>query len=208
MIFSKTIYLWLRHVIHIAILMLLRTLVRKLFRVTMLQYTSSSRNLQIDDTRANVFPVGCPNIPIWVTSCSNFMMTKVSLLTHFEDWPSLKFSYMKPRRLRNESYRSKYLTASGQSFSSHPLLFVPIEIGILRHSIDVVKLGSLLVTVLIHFPLIVLISTDLAIFLLALLVKILKHVKLKSPLPWAQTEKVMRLDVGMANVHDATRNLC
>ena len=111
-----SIYLWLRHVISIALLMLLRTFGRKLFRVTMLQYASSSRNLQIDDTRANVFPVGCPNIPFLILSCSNFMTTTVSLLTHFVHWPNFKFSYIKPRRLRNESYRSKHLTASGQSF--------------------------------------------------------------------------------------------
>ena len=48
-----------------ALLMSLRTSGRKLFRVTRLQYASSSRNLQIEDTRANVFPVGCPNIPFF-----------------------------------------------------------------------------------------------------------------------------------------------
>ena len=56
-------YPWLKHEISIVILMSLRTSVRKLFRVTTLQYASSFRNLQIEDTRANVFPVGCPNIP-------------------------------------------------------------------------------------------------------------------------------------------------
>ena len=42
------IYLWLRHVISAARLMLLRTLARKLFRVITQQCASSSRNLQID----------------------------------------------------------------------------------------------------------------------------------------------------------------
>ena len=55
--------LWLKHVISIALLMLLRISGRKLFRVTMLQYDSSSSNLLIEDTKANVFPVGCANIP-------------------------------------------------------------------------------------------------------------------------------------------------
>ena len=56
---------------------------KKPFRVTMLQYASSSRNLLIVDTRTNVFPVGFSNIPFWVLSCNNFMMTTVSLLTRF-----------------------------------------------------------------------------------------------------------------------------
>ena len=60
-----SIYLWLKHVIAIALLMSLRTSGRKLFRVTILQYSSSSRNLPVDDTRANIFPVGCPNIPFF-----------------------------------------------------------------------------------------------------------------------------------------------
>ena len=33
----------------------------------MLQHASSSRNLLIEDTKTNVFPVGCPNIPIFVS---------------------------------------------------------------------------------------------------------------------------------------------
>ena len=65
LIVSLSIYLWLRHVISTARLMLLRTLGRKLFRVTMLQYASSSRNLLVEDTRTNVFPVGYPNTPFF-----------------------------------------------------------------------------------------------------------------------------------------------
>ena len=63
--------------------MLLRTSRRKLFRVTMLQYASSSRNHLVEDTTTNVLPVGCPNILFLVLSCKNFMMTTVSLLTRF-----------------------------------------------------------------------------------------------------------------------------
>ena len=58
-----SIYPWLKHVISIVLLMSLRTSGRKPFRVTTLQYASSFRNLLIDDTRTNVFPAGCPNIP-------------------------------------------------------------------------------------------------------------------------------------------------
>ena len=97
-----------------------------------------------------------------------------------------------------------------RELSKHPLLCVLIEIGILGHSCDVVKLGSLLKTASIHFPLSVSISTDLARFFLASLVKILKHVKLKSPPLLGRKHKktLLWLDVGMANVPGATRNLC
>ena len=78
-----SIYPWLKHVIFTALLMLWRTSGRKLFRVTMLQYASSSRNLLIEDMRTDVFPVGRANIPFSVLSCSNFMTTTDSLLTRF-----------------------------------------------------------------------------------------------------------------------------
>ena len=93
-----SINLCLKHVIAIALLMMLRTSGSKLFRVTMLQYASSSRNLLIEDTRTNVFPVGCPNIPFLFPSCSNFMTTTDSLLTRFVRLLNLKSSYTKPRR--------------------------------------------------------------------------------------------------------------
>ena len=60
------------------------------------------------------------------------------------------------------------------------MLCEPIEIGILVHSCDVVQLGKLLKTVLIQFPSSVSVSSDSAKILQALLVKILKHVKLRS----------------------------
>ena len=55
-----------------------------------------------------------------------------------------------------------------------------------------------------------LISSDSARFLLALLVKTLKHVKLRSPpsLGRKQKKTLLWLDVGMDNVLGATRNLC
>ena len=66
LIVSSSIYLWLRHVISTAHLMLLKISRRKPFRVMTQQYALSSRNLQSEDTRANAFPVGCPNIPFSV----------------------------------------------------------------------------------------------------------------------------------------------
>ena len=112
-----TLYLWLKHVISIALLMSLRTSGRKLFRVTVLQYASSSRNFPVDDTRANIFPVGCLNIPFLVPSCINFMTTTDSLLTHFVHLLNFKSSYTKPSRLRNVSCQCKHLTASGKAFN-------------------------------------------------------------------------------------------
>ena len=116
LILCLSIYLWLKHVISIAVLMSLRTSGRRLFRVTKLQYASSSRNLPIDDTRANIFPAGCPNIPFLAPSCSNFMKTTDSLLIHSVHFLNLKFSYTKPRKLRNVSCQCQHLTASVQSF--------------------------------------------------------------------------------------------
>ena len=55
-----SIYLWLKQVIFTP--MSLRTWGRKPFRVIMQQHASSSRNPQIEDTKANELPVGCPNI--------------------------------------------------------------------------------------------------------------------------------------------------
>ena len=93
-----SIYSLLKHVISIALLMSLGTTKKKLFRVTTLQYASSSRNLQIEDTRANVFPVGRPSIPFFVPYCSSVMMITDSLLTHFAHLLNFKISYTKPRR--------------------------------------------------------------------------------------------------------------
>ena len=111
-----SIYPWLKHEISIVTLMSLRTWGSESFRVITQQCALSSRNLPVDDTRANIFPVGCPNIPFLVPSCSNFMTTTDSLLTHFVHLLDLKFSYTKPTRLRNVSCQGKHLTASGQSF--------------------------------------------------------------------------------------------
>ena len=40
------------------------------FRVITQQYASSFKNQKIEDTRANVFPAGCTNIPFSVPFCN------------------------------------------------------------------------------------------------------------------------------------------
>ena len=94
-----SIYPWLKLEISIVILMSLRTSGRKLFRVTTLQYASSFRNLQIEDTRANVFPAGCPSIPFYVLYCSNIMTTTGSLLTHFVHLLNFKVLLHKAKKM-------------------------------------------------------------------------------------------------------------
>ena len=112
------------------------------------------------------------------------------------------------------NYPGKHLTASEQSFSSPLLLCVLFEIDILEPSCDVVKLGNPLKTALTHFPSNVLISNDSARFLLALLVKTLEHVKLRSPASLAHKQKktLLWLDAGIANgrmtCDDSGRRLC
>ena len=93
-----SIYPWLKHVISIALLMSLRTWGSGPFRAITQQYASSSCNLLIDETRTNVFPVGCPTIQCLVLSCSNFMTTTDFLLTRFVRWLNSNFSYTKLER--------------------------------------------------------------------------------------------------------------
>ena len=122
------------------------------------------------------------------------MTTTGSLLTHFVHLLSLKFSYKAKKMTKRELCQGKHLTASGQSFQSPLLLCVPIEIDILGHSCDVVKLGNLLKIASIHLPSSVLISRDSAKLLLALLVKNLQAREAEvSTLPWTQTEKYIAL---------------
>ena len=78
-----SIYPWLKHEIPTVTLMSLRTWGCEPFRVITQQYASSFRNPQIEDTRANVFPAGCPHIPFSVPCCTSFMTTTDSLLTRF-----------------------------------------------------------------------------------------------------------------------------
>ena len=79
---------------------------------------------------------------------------------------------------------------------------MPIEIGILGHSCDAVKPGSLLKTALIHFPSSVLISSNFARFLPALLAKNLETREIEvSTLPWTQTEK----DIALARCRNGQR---
>ena len=55
-------YLWLKHVMFTVPLVFSRTWEIEPFRVITQQYASSFKSQQIEDTRLNVFPAGCPNI--------------------------------------------------------------------------------------------------------------------------------------------------
>ena len=56
------------------------------------QYASSFRSPQIEDTRGNVFPAVCPNIPFSVPCCSSFMTSTGSLMTRFVHLQNLRSS--------------------------------------------------------------------------------------------------------------------
>ena len=85
-------YPWPKHEISIVTLMSLRTWGSKPLRVITQQYASSFRKPQVEDTKANVFPAGCPNIPFSVPFCSRFMTTTDSLLTRFAHLQNLRLS--------------------------------------------------------------------------------------------------------------------
>ena len=79
---------------------------------------------------------------------------------------------------------------------------MPIEIGILGHSCDAVKPGNLLKTALKNFPSSVLITSDFARFLPALLARNLETREIEvSTLPWTQTEK----DIALARCRNGQR---
>ena len=63
LIASLLTYLWLRREIFTATPMSSRTWGTGPFRVIMRRYASSFQSQPIGDSRANAFPVGCPNIP-------------------------------------------------------------------------------------------------------------------------------------------------
>ena len=67
-----SIYLWLKHEIFTVTLTSSRTWEIGPF------YASSFKSQQIEDTRANVFPAGCPNILFSVPFCSSFTTTTIS----------------------------------------------------------------------------------------------------------------------------------
>ena len=116
--------------------------------------------------------------PIWFFSCSNFMTSTDSRDPLCALAGSFKSFCIKPWILRHWAIEANN-RASGQSFWSLLLLYVLVEIYIWGHSCDVVKLGNLLKIALIYFG--VLISSDIATFLLALVLKTFRHVKLRSP---------------------------
>ena len=67
LIVLKTIYLWVKHGMSTVTLTSSRTWKVGPFRVIMQQYASSIKSQQIEDTRANEFPAGCPKIPFSVS---------------------------------------------------------------------------------------------------------------------------------------------
>ena len=83
----------------------------------MLQYASSSRNPQIEDTRANEFQAGCPNIPFSVRYLSSFMMTTDSLLTHFCALAEFQVLLQKAKKMTKRALSRQTLDCSqGKAF--------------------------------------------------------------------------------------------
>ena len=106
--------LWLRHEIFTAIPMSSRTWESEPFRVITQQYASSFKSPQIEDTRANVFPAGRPNIPFSVTCCS-FTMTTVFLLIRLVRSQSLKLFLTRLRSRRVVGSHGRHPTVSVRS---------------------------------------------------------------------------------------------
>ena len=99
LIASLLTYLWLRREIFTATPMSSRTWRTGPFRVITRRYASSNQSPQIEDTRANVFPAGCPNIPSSVPCCSSFTTTTGSLMIRFVHLQSLKVLLHKAKKL-------------------------------------------------------------------------------------------------------------
>ena len=162
------------------------------------RYVISTARLRLLRTLGRTFPS-----PIW------FFLQQLHDEHRFM-WPILCTGWIfqvllhKAMEITTLSYRSKQPCIGAKLLIT---LYVLVEIYILGHSCDVVKLGNLLKIVLIYFG--VLISIDIATFLLALVGKTFRHVKLRSPPSLGRKQKtVLCLDVEMANVSGATGNLC
>ena len=63
-----------------------------------------------------VASAGCPNIPLFVPYCSNFMTTTGSLLTHFVHLLNFKVLLHKVKKMTKRELSRQTNTASGQSF--------------------------------------------------------------------------------------------
>ena len=205
-----SIYPWLKLEISIVILMSLRTSGRKLFRVTTLQYASSFRNLQIEDTRANVFPAGCPSIPFFVPYCSNIMTTTGSLLTHFVHLLNFKVLLHKAKKMTKRELSRQTPDCIGAKLlitSTALRAYQNRHLGTLMRCCEAWKpvedCFDTLSFECIDFQRIIQIIA-------ALLVKTLRHVKLRSQpsLGRKQKKTLLWLDAGVDNVPGATRNLC
>ena len=203
---------WLKHEIFIVILMSLRTWRRKLFRLITLQYASSFKNLQFEDTRANVFPAGCPNIPFSVSYCSNFMTTTDSLLTHFCAFVEFGVLLHKAKKMTKRELSRQTPDCIGAK-----LLITSTALRAYRNR----HLGTLMrcceAWTLIEdcfdarLPLSVLTSRQAHLrSLRILLVKLLRNVRPRSRISLGSKQKktLFWLDLGVDNVPGATRNLC
>ena len=98
LIASLLTYLWLRREIFTATPLSSRTWGTGPFRVITRRYVLSFTSRQIEDTRANSFQAGCPNILFSAPSCKDFTMTTVFLLIRLVHSLNLKFSYTRPTR--------------------------------------------------------------------------------------------------------------
>ena len=114
------------------------------FRVITQQYVLSFKNQQLEDTRANVFPTGCPNTRFSIPFFCGLTKNTSTLLTRSVRSKNLKFFLKRLRSRRFVNSHGKHLTVSVRNSQSPQLLCVPAEIDILGHACDVVRHGNLL----------------------------------------------------------------
>ena len=110
-----SIYLWLKHEIFTVTVMSSRTWEIGPFRVITQQYASSFKSQHIENTRANVFLAGCPNIPFSVPFYNGFTMTTGFPLIRLVRSQNSKFFLKRPRSSRFVNSHGRHLTASGPS---------------------------------------------------------------------------------------------
>ena len=92
-----SIYLWLKHVMFTVPLVFSRTWEIEPFRVITQQYASSFKSQQIEDTRLNVFPAGCPNISFSVPFVQRLHDDHRFLLIRLVRSQNSKFFLKRPR---------------------------------------------------------------------------------------------------------------
>ena len=67
----------------------------------------------VEDIRANVFPAGCPNIPLSVPFCSSFTTTTISLMIRFVHFAEFKVLLNKNKKLMSRELLRKTLDSTG-----------------------------------------------------------------------------------------------